>query len=357
MRVYSTTRSISLKNHPSFSCLSSSTCLSLANFSSKIQINRMASSSSPSHNTNVYETSSSLIQYLMLHFPSSGADEGIPSILPHANAPQHGLRFPHRAAKATIDLYDMVNQQSQKTDPLHALDVGCAVGGGSFELAKHFQTVDAFDLSENFIRVARQMKDMERVTFQVPMEGDITAIVVCRHEPDVTSEVANRVRFFVGDACRIPEMMNVRDGNIKPPLLAANKYDAIVLSNLLCRLPDPTACLEALPLLLTDKGVVLILTPYSWLNEFTPPDKWLGGHYDDEVDSFAAASDTNTDAAAAVSKRRQKIEQLSRNGLQREMERLGFVNVSCEEMPVVIREHQRKYQYIISEATGWKRKR
>ena len=38
------------------------------------------------------------------------------------------------------------------------------------------------------------------------------------------------------------------------------------------------------------------------------------------------------------------------------MEGLGFEKIHEEQMPLVIREHQRKYQYIISEATGWRKK-
>jgi len=37
------------------------------------------------------------------------------------------------------------------------------------------------------------------------------------------------------------------------------------------------------------------------------------------------------------------------------MDGLGFEKIHDEEMPVIIREHQRKYQYIISEATGWRK--
>jgi putative 4-mercaptohistidine N1-methyltranferase len=302
--------------------------------------------SNAAENDNVYETTSSLNQYLMLHYPSSGLLEGVPSILPHKNAPQHGLRFPQRSAQALWDLFRKVNPSAP---PTTSLDIGCAVGGGSFELARYFAEVDAFDYSENFIRMAHQMKHMQRITFNVPMEGEISETVVCRHESYVTPEIANRTNFFVGNACAMKEMMQPgEDGTA--PRLKTKAYDAIILANLLCRLPDPMACLEALPDLLTDHGVVLILTPFTWMEEFTPRDKWLGGCHD------AADDYENDDEDVSKSTKRQKKECWSRDGLQRHMERLGFVIVSREEMPLVIREHQRKYQYIISEATGWKKK-
>ena len=87
---------------------------------------------------NVYESVNLLNMYLGLHYPSSGVQEGVASILEHSNAPTHGLRFPQRVASLLMSL------EPQQTNN-RALDVGCAVGGASFELAKTFDHVDAFD--------------------------------------------------------------------------------------------------------------------------------------------------------------------------------------------------------------------
>ena len=46
----------------------------------------------------------------------------------------------------------------------------------------------------------------------------------------------------------------------------------------------------------------------------------------------------------------------SKDKLKEIMEANGFEKIHEEQMPLVIREHQRKYQYIISEATGWRKK-
>ena len=45
----------------------------------------------------------------------------------------------------------------------------------------------------------------------------------------------------------------------------------------------------------------------------------------------------------------------SKDKLKEIMEGLGFEKIHEEQMPLVIREHARKYQYIISEATGWRK--
>lgn len=69
------------------------------------------------------------------------------------------------------------------------------------------------------------------------------------------------------------------------------------------------------------------------IEEFTPKSKWLGGFQDPATKEQRRAKD--------------KLEEI--------MDGLGFEKIHDEEMPVIIREHQRKYQYIISEATGWRK--
>jgi putative 4-mercaptohistidine N1-methyltranferase len=319
-------------------------------------------STADTNNYNVYETDTSLNQYLSLHYPSSGRAEGVASILPHDGAPTHGLGFPQRVAQLLIRLSITpaaaetagreANQSSDRVDDVtatktkRALDVGCAVGGSAFELAKAFERVDAFDYSANFIRTANRMKGMDRVTFRVPMEGDIFQEIVAVHEEGVTPDVAARVNFFVGDACQMDDMMvmnGVDEDHDK--LLADHAYDGIIMSNLLCRLPDPMACLGTLPHLVKAGSVVVILTPFTWLEDYTPREKWLGGYYKTTSAGSDGCGDAQQLGHAIFSKDR----------LRQEMERMGFVMIHEEQMPLVIREHQRKYQYCISEATGWRK--
>lgn len=267
---------------------------------------------------NVYENDANRNMYLGLHYPSSGQAENIPSILPHEHMPTHGLRFPQRVAELLIKL--------QPRGWSSALDIGCAVGGSSFALAKSFEHVDAFDYSRSFVDIAQRMKVRERIIFQIPIEADIHESVVAVHEPDISESILGRVNFFVGDACQLSEL--------KRQNVILSGYDGVLLSNLLCRLPDPHACLAALAGIVNLGGVVVMVTPFSWLEQFTPRQNWLGGYYK-----------TNT---------KEPIQ--SKDELKRVMEAAGFELIHEEQMPLIIREHQRKFQYIISEATGWRRK-
>eukprot|EP00548_Thalassiothrix_antarctica_P015663 CAMPEP_0194178426 /NCGR_PEP_ID=MMETSP0154-20130528/12035_1 /TAXON_ID=1049557 /ORGANISM="Thalassiothrix antarctica, Strain L6-D1" /LENGTH=94 /DNA_ID=CAMNT_0038893375 /DNA_START=1 /DNA_END=281 /DNA_ORIENTATION=+ len=93
--------------------------------------------------------------YLGFHYypylvPSSNDENNeTTSLLPpnnNNNATFHNdaMRFPQRVAELLIDL---VGSDRNK----NALDVGCAVGGSSFALAKHFESVSAFDFSNSFV--------------------------------------------------------------------------------------------------------------------------------------------------------------------------------------------------------------
>jgi putative 4-mercaptohistidine N1-methyltranferase len=266
--------------------------------------------------TNVYETDSSLHMYLGLHYPYSGEREGIPSILPHNDAPIHGTNFPQRVANLLTQLNPVRTTDS-------ALDIGCAVGGASFALARSFLRVDAFDFSGNFIAAAKQMQEGRPTYFNIPIEADIYEPVQAVLGPDMTPDILKRVNFFTGDACKLQEL----------PIEMGTSYDGVIMSNLLCRLPDPIGCLNGLNPIVNHGGVVVLVTPFSWLTEFTPRGKWLGGFYD------------------PVS----KTPIVSKHVLQSLMEDRGFVKIHEEEMPLLIREHARKYQYIVSEATGWRK--
>jgi putative 4-mercaptohistidine N1-methyltranferase len=256
--------------------------------------------------------------YLGLHFPSSGNDEGVAPILPHLNAPTHGLSFPQRVAQLLVSL--------EPGGKNRALDIGCAVGGSSFELAHTFDHVDAFDFSQSFVDAAKRMQAGENIRFKIPVEADLYEEVDARHQPGMTPAKISKIKFFQGDACDLGGM--VEDGR-----LSNEPYDGIVMANLLCRLPEPMACLDGLSNLVNKDGVVVMVTPFSWLAEFTPRSKWLGGFYDHVSKEPIRSKDVLKDL----------------------MEHRGFEKIHEEEMPLVIREHQRKYQYIVSEATAWRK--
>ncbi|CAE7843950.1 mug158 [Symbiodinium sp. KB8] len=244
-----------------------------------------------------YETQRLVDQYLGLHFPASGLGSVDP-ILGHPSAPEHALRFPQRVAKMLADA------AVGRGGNLRALDIGCAVGGSSFELAASgFNEVLGIDFSSAFIDAANRMKAGEETRFKLPTEGELQIEITAAHEANVDAEVRQRVTFRTGDACRL-----------KDEVAELGQFDGALLANLLCRLPDPVACLDGLSVLLRPGAAAVILTPFSWL------------------------------------------EVRSKDQLKKLMEERGFAKIGEQQVPLLIREHQRKYQYIVSEATIWRKK-
>ena len=75
----------------------------------------------------------------------------------------------------------------------------------------------------------------------------------------------------------------------------------------------------------------MLISPYSWLEEYTPSKEWFGASYSSdgkEIDSF--------DDLRAF------IHETSTLKLARRLD-----------IPFLIREHERKYQYGVSDCTIW----
>jgi len=71
------------------------------------------------------------------------------------------------------------------------------------------------------------------------------------------------VKFVQRDACNLP-----------PDL---GQYHCAIAANLVCRLPDPEKFLKDVGKFILPGGFLILLSPYSWLQEYTPKEKWLGG--------------------------------------------------------------------------------
>merc|ERR1711998_72905 len=102
--------------------------------------------------------------------------------------------------------------------------------------------------------------------FDVPIEADISTKVKAVMEPNIGSDERDRVSFHVGDACEL-------SADFESGKFGKDKFDVVVMSNLLCRLPDPLACLDGLATSVNKDGIVVMATPFSWLEEYTHPDK------------------------------------------------------------------------------------
>ena len=186
-----------------------------------------------------------------------------------------------------------------------SLDLGCAVGRTSFLLSKSSKKVIGIDFSQSFIDAANLMKEKGGMPFNYQEEGDTFSSSVALLPEGAEPE---RVSFAQGDALNLPE--------------GFKGFDRVHASNLLCRLPDPQRFLDRLPTLVTQGGEVVLATPFSWLEQYTPKQNWPKG------DSW--------------------------EWLQAAMSEHFTLTLETDE-PFLIREHGRKFQLGISKISVWKR--
>uniref|UniRef100_A0A061QMJ7 Methyltransferase type 11 domain-containing protein n=1 Tax=Tetraselmis sp. GSL018 TaxID=582737 RepID=A0A061QMJ7_9CHLO len=257
----------------------------------------------------LYETKKAVNEYLQFHFGSEK------DILPYEFGPQSALGFTSRCAILCERYCEALKDFNGESDPPSALDVGCAVGGASFELAKSFEMVVGLDYSQHFVDAAEKMKTLKCMNYTAQVEGDIYEEYRACIPEDVD---VSRVRFLQGDACNIPKTIG--------------SFDVVLAANLLCRLPEPALFLRRLPSLVRPGGIVVLVSPYSWLEAWTPKQKWIG----------ATVRGSRKEPSCQV--------------LMRELEN-SFDLVHQEDMPFLIREHVRKYQWGCSHATVWKRRK
>jgi 5-histidylcysteine sulfoxide synthase/putative 4-mercaptohistidine N1-methyltranferase len=200
---------------------------------------------------------------------------------------------------------------------LRALDLGCAVGRATFELAKEFDRVTGIDFSARFIRAALQLKEKGSLHFELIEEGDVVSYHEARLSELGLDRVADRVEFFQGDAT-----------NLKPQFTA---YDLVLAANLIDRLSDPKRFLETIHERLNLGGVLLIASPYTWLEEFTKKENWLGG--------FRKGGEPHLTLDALGDLLAPHFAMLDRP----------------QDVPFVIRETRRKFQHTLAELTAWQR--
>ena len=243
---------------------------------------------------NIYETDLLLNQYLLFHY-GTAEDQ-----LPYAFGPRETLFYPSRCVTEFLPGIGRISR---------ALDLGCAVGRSTFELARWADEVVGIDLSSQFISAAQAMQEAGEVEIRITEEGQRSTVVTRQLDPQIDR---SKCRFLVGDALQVsPEL---------------GSFDLILAANLIDRVPRPADLLKEIKRLVRAGGQVILASPYTWLEEFTPRENWLA------------------DASANTLSRIQEI-------LEPEL-----ALVTSKDLPFLIREHARKFQWSVAQASLWKRR-
>ena len=249
---------------------------------------------------NVYESDLLLDQYLLFHY-GTAEDQ-----LPYLFGPRDALFYPIRCVSDFLPTIGVVER---------ALDLGCAVGRSTFELSRWAMEVVGIDLSHRFIAAANRVQETGRIEIRRVEEGELVTQVTRELPLDLRPE---RCRFEIGDATALPKNIG--------------QFDIVLAANLIDRVNAPRNLLHSFSGLVRPGGHLILASPYTWLEEFTPKSAWLGGRYDD------------TGKAS-----------LTLDGLKETL--LGaFDHRLTKDLPFLIREHARKFQWSVAQATVWRRK-
>ncbi len=244
----------------------------------------------------VYETDELIAQYCEFHYGER-----------YFKVPN----FPARIAA-------LCRQQCANLEGKNALDLGCATGRTTFELAKFCDHVTGIDFSARFIKMALEMRDKGSIRYAIADEGDI----VSYHERTLAElnleGTQAKVEFWQGDA-----------HNLKAQFTG---YDLVLAANLIDRLYDPGLFLRQIAGRINPGGMLVILSPYTWLEEFTPREKWLGGR------KINGENVTTLEGLAAA--------------MAGDFTQVG----EPQDVEFVIRETRRKFQHSISQMSAWLRK-
>ena len=246
-------------------------------------------------NDNVYETDELIAQYCDFHYGSEN----------------FGVK------NFCLNSVELLNPYLKNINKKKALDLGCSVGRSTFELAKIFDDVIGIDFSTNFINVGVKLKIYDSLIYKVKKEGEIFEEKTVSLKELGLEKIKEKVTFMQGDACNLKDIYTC--------------FDLIFCSNLIDRLYYPQKFLDDIPSRINKDGLLVLLSPYTWLEDYTPKENWLGGYIKDN-------------------KEVKTLDTLKENLL------VDFELLETIDVPFVIKETSRKYQHTISQMSIWKKK-
>ena len=169
----------------------------------------------------------------------------------------------------------------------------------------------------NVISGYGEMEILHGVSIHVE-EGEIVSFHETRLSNFGLAEHAGKIEFLQGDA-----------HNLKPQFTG---YDLVLAANLLDRLYDPAQFLSGIHERLQPGGLLVLASPYTWLEEFTKKENWVGG--------IRVAGEPFS----------------TLDGLKEQLGGHFRLLGEPRDVEFVIRETARKFQHTVSQLTVWERR-
>ena len=241
---------------------------------------------------NLYETDPLVSQHLEFHYGDR-----------YFNVPNF--------AEQCVDRFLQIAQPKQRQ---RALDIGCAVGRASFELAKQFDHVDGIDFSARFIQSACRLQEQGTIRYTIPAEGALSHHLERSLADLDLATHANNILFSQGDATNLKAQFD--------------QYDVALALNLIEQLNNPALFLSAIGARIKPGGWLALTSTYAWQAALTPEAQWLGGK---KIDGESLTT---------------------LEGLKMHLTPT-FELVGVEDIPFILRETDRTFQHAVAEMSIW----
>ncbi|MCJ7772484.1 MAG: methyltransferase domain-containing protein, partial [Desulfobacterales bacterium] len=198
-----------------------------------------------------YENPTILNEYLAAHY------DDFSKALPKDH-PLHFIIRDYYRSDFYSTAFEMLKPYLSST--VVALDLGCSVGRGAYEMAGHCKLVYGIELSYNLAFAARR---------------------VLRHFPSQLSDYPLK---FDGDITQNRLLPNLRKDNVEIIVASADnlpfptaRFGATNSWNLIDRLSAPEKMLAEQERVLSPNGILSLTSPYNWETCQTPRENWIGG--------------------------------------------------------------------------------
>ena len=249
----------------------------------------------------VYESERYLNEYLLFHYGEAS------DVLSWDFGPREAAGFAARCVSDCIELGARRSRAARARSRLRRRPL-------QLRACPLLPEVIGIDASQSFIRAALEIRRNGHIHFDRIEEGVLTSRCAASVPPEIDR---NRVHFEIGDALKLRATLG--------------DFDVVLAANLLCRLEDPIQLVLKFSQLVRPGGQLILVSPYSWSRDFTPFPKWLGGYENNgrRYDTFVT--------------------------LTKFLEP-DFDLVRTRDLPFLIREHARKYQWGVSHGSVWRRK-
>eukprot|EP00283_Hemiselmis_rufescens_P006335 CAMPEP_0173421868 /NCGR_PEP_ID=MMETSP1357-20121228/2804_1 /TAXON_ID=77926 /ORGANISM="Hemiselmis rufescens, Strain PCC563" /LENGTH=756 /DNA_ID=CAMNT_0014384829 /DNA_START=6 /DNA_END=2272 /DNA_ORIENTATION=+ len=142
-----------------------------------------------------------------------------------------------------------------------ALDIGCSVGGSSFQLALSYNEVHGVDASSEKIEAASEIKREGQRSYLRRDDDNFATEIVASVDTMVDR---TKVSFHAEDASHLSPQ-------------AFGQFDLILLANILEHTPHPSSILDKASRLSAPGGLVVVACSNFWTEAETPRAEWLGG--------------------------------------------------------------------------------